>query len=165
MKIILLPVASILIVLATALLVVSAVRAQNANVVVHDAWVRVPLPAQNQTALYFVIENHSSTPRAIVSASSGAAEKIEMHEEKMDATKKMMSMAPVARIAVPANGKVTLQPGGYHMMVFGLKSRPMAGANFPVTVKLDDGTTIEVAAAIRDQAESSPGNAMKDMKK
>lgn len=135
--------------------------AQNSNVVVHDAWLRVPLPAQDQTALYFVIENHGAAVKAIVSASSPSAAKIEMHEEKMDAAKKMMSMTPVARIAVPANGKVMLQPGGYHMMVFGLKARPMAGMTFPVSVTLDDGTSIAVTAMVRDQA----GDSMKDMKK
>ncbi len=138
-----------------------ALTAQNVNVAVHDAWLRVPLPAQDQTALYFVIENHSPAPKAIVSASSPSAAKIEMHEEKMDASKKMMSMTPIARIAVPANGKVMLQPGGYHMMVFGLKSRPAAGGTFPVSVTLDDGTTIAVTAMVRNQA----GDVMKDMKK
>jgi len=144
---------------SSALLFSPVLSAQNADVVVHDAWIRVPLPSQNQTALYFVIENHAGAPRAIVSASSPAAEKIELHEEKMDASKKMMSMTPIARISVPASGKVMLQSGGYHMMVFGLKSRPVTGSTFPFSVTLDDGSTIAVTAMVRDQA----GEPMKDM--
>jgi len=144
-----------------ALLFAPALSAQSSSVVVHDAWLRVPLPAQDQTALYFVIENHGSAAKAIVSASSPSAAKIEMHEEKMEGDKKMMSMTPVARIPVPANGMATLKPGGFHMMVFGLKSRPMAGMTFPVSVTLDDGTTIAVTAMVRNEA----GDSMKDMKK
>ncbi len=144
-----------------ALMFPTALTAQSGNVVVHDAWLRVPLPAQDQTALFFVIENHGSAAKAIVSASSPSAAKIEMHEAKMDPSRKMMSMTPVARIPVPANGMATLKPGGFHMMVFGLKSRPMAGMTFPVSVTMDDGTTIAVTAMVRDEA----GDSMKDMKK
>ncbi len=140
---------------AAALMYPPALTAQSGNVVVHDAWLRVPLPAQDQTALYFVIENHGSAARAIVSASSPAAAKIELHEEKMEGDKKMMSMTPIARIPVAANGMATLKPGGFHMMVFGLKSRPMAGSTFPVTVTLDDGTRIEATAMVRDSAGDS----------
>jgi len=150
-----------LIFFGAALVIPPVLNGQNADVTVHDAWLRVPLPAQDQTALYFVIENHSPEARAIVSASSPAAAKLELHEEKMEGDKKMMSMTPVARIPVPANGMAMLKPGGFHMMVFGLKSRPMAGSTFPVTVMLDDGTKIDVTAMVRDSAGDSMNMKMK----
>ena len=43
--------------------------AQNAAVVAHDAWARVPAPSKMETAVYMVIENHSAQPRAVVSIS------------------------------------------------------------------------------------------------
>lgn len=138
----------------------SGLFAQGSEIVVHDAWIRMPAPAQKNTALYFVVENHGSAQKAIVSASTEAANKVEMHEEKMDAAKKMMSMTPVKQITIPANGKVFLQPGGFHMMLFDLKSKLAMGTMVPVTVKLDDGTTVPVMAAVRDQ-----GEPMKDMTK
>ena len=68
-----------------AAVVFSAVRllAQDAAVVARDAWIRLPLPSKSETALYAVLENHSAERRAVVSASSDAAEKVEMHEMKM----------------------------------------------------------------------------------
>lgn len=151
--------AATLVISGATFLIPPVLNAQSSNITVHDAWIRVPLPAQDQTALYFVIENHGSAPRAIVSASSPSAAKLELHEEKMGGDKGMMSMTPIARIEVPANGMATLKPGGLHMMVFGLKSRPMAGSTFPISVKLDDGTTIAVTATVRDEA----GGSMKEM--
>ena len=58
----------------------SGFRAQDAGVVARDAWVRVPLPSKTETALFAVLENHSAERRAVVSASSDAADKVEMHE-------------------------------------------------------------------------------------
>jgi len=142
--------------------------AQNPAVVASDAWARVPAPSKTETALYMVLENRSAQPRAVVSATSPAATKIEMHEMKMikaesktdtkmpgmPSTAKpgdqgMMTMMPVAQIAVPAKGKTTLAPNGFHMMLFGLKSKLSAGDKIAVTLKLDDGTTVPVTAEVR----------------
>ena len=154
------------------------VAAQEPAVVAHDAWVRVPAPSKMDTALYLVLENHSSEPKAVVSASSDAAAKLELHEMKMvkkddsmgksgdsmdksaggsdssmsmdkPATQPMMTMIPVSKIEIPANGKVTLAPNGLHIMMFGLKSRPAAGDKINVTLKLDDGSTVPVVAIVK----------------
>jgi copper(I)-binding protein len=49
----------------------------------------------------------------------------------------MMRMSPVSQIDVPANGKTELKPGGLHVMLFGLKGKPVEGDTFVVTLKLD----------------------------
>ena len=157
---------------------VPALYAQNASVTVSDAWARVPAPSKSETALYMVVENRGSQPRAIVSVSSDAASKVEMHEMKMmkkdsaDAKKggmpnmdknaqkdsmpnmaktdEMMVMTPVSQISIPAKGKTTLGPNGFHMMLFGLKSKLTAGDKINVTLKLDDGTAVPVTATVRN---------------
>jgi periplasmic copper chaperone A len=84
--------------------------AQDAAVTARDAWVRVPLPSKTETALYMVIENHSTQRRAVVSASSDAAAALEMHEMKM--VKMVMQMTPVAEIGIKAKGKTSLNSDG-----------------------------------------------------
>ncbi len=157
----------------------ATVAAQDSGVVAHDAWVRMPAPSKMDTALYFILENHTSMPKAVVSASSDAAAKLEMHEMKMvkkddsmakpddsmgksdsasnstsmsmdkPSSQPMMTMTPVSKIEIPANGKVTLAPNGLHIMMFGLKSRPAMGDKINVTLKLDDGTTVPVVATVK----------------
>lgn len=121
--------------------------AQEAAVVVRDAWVRMPLPSKNDAALFAVIENHSAQRRSVVSAATDAAAQAELHEMKMEKT--VMRMTPVAEISIPAKGKTSLNPSGYHLMLFGLKTRPSVGDMINVTLKLDDGTTVPVTAAFR----------------
>lgn len=120
---------------------------QEAAVVARDAWVRVPLPSKTETALFVVLENHSAQRRKVVSVSSEAATAAEMHEMKM--VKMTMSMTPVTEIAIPAKGKTSLNPDGLHIMLFGLKARPVVGDTINVTLKLDDGSTVPVTATVR----------------
>ena len=161
--------------LVTLLLVARALTAQEQAVVAHDAWVRMPAPSKMDTALYLVLENHSSETRAVVAASSDAAAKLEMHEMKTvtkddsmgksgdsmatggsdssmsmaKPSQSMMTMSPVGKIEIPANGKVTLAPNGLHIMMFGLKSKPAMGGKINVALKLDDGSTVPVVATVK----------------
>jgi copper(I)-binding protein len=136
-----------LVLCAVALVSGANLLAQDAAVVAHDAWVRVPLPSKTETAFYAVLENHSAERRAVVSASSDAAQTVEMHEMKMDRT--MMVMRPVSEIGIPAKGKTALSSNGLHLMLFGLKTRPAVGDTITVTLKLDNGATVPVKAEVR----------------
>ena len=124
-----------------------ALVAQETGVIARDAWVRVPAPSKDETALYVALENHGAQRRAVVAVSSDVAATAEMHEMRMAG--KMMSMSPIAQIAIPAHGKTELRPGGVHIMLFGLKSRPAIGDSVHVTLALDDGSTIPVIATVR----------------
>lgn len=129
------------------LLLAASLAAQSAAVVAHDGWVRLPAPSKTETAFYVELENHGSSPRAVVSVSSEAAGTAEMHKMMMDGD--MMGMMPVDKIAIPANGKASLSPNGLHIMLFGLKRKLAAGDKVTVTLKLDDGTTVPVTATVR----------------
>ena len=134
-------------VFAAALFCAAALNGQDTGIVVHDAWVRVPSPLKNETALYMVIENHTAQKRALVSATSDLAGKMEIHQMRMDG--KVMIMMPIKELARPARGKATLSENGYHMMMFRLTSRPVAGDNVKVTLMLDDGTSVPVTATVK----------------
>jgi hypothetical protein len=98
---------------------------------ISGAWVRPPMAAGSPAAGYMTIENTSDQADALISASSPVAGSVEIHETTTDTTG-MMGMQPVERIEVPAGGSVTLEPGGYHLMVMGL------------TQPLEIGSTIEL---------------------
>jgi hypothetical protein len=77
--------------------------AQTPVLTAHDAWAREPMGGRNMTGVFVVVENAGATPRAIVSAATDAAEKVELHEMKNEGG--MMRMSPVKRIDVPARGR------------------------------------------------------------
>lgn len=125
----------------------SALSAQNADVVARDAWARLPLKSKMDTALYMVVENHTPQSRTIVSVATNEAAAAEMHQMTM--TKMMMVMTPVSQISIPAKSKTSFDPNNFHIMLFGLKTRPAIGDKLHVTLKLDDGTTVPVEATVR----------------
>ncbi len=114
---------------------------------VHDAWMREPMGNRNTTGAFLIVENPGAKPLAIVSATSDVSDKVELHEMKM--ADGMMSMSPVKSIAVPAKGKAELKPGSYHLMLFDLKKKTVAGDKIKVTLVFDDGSKVTADAEVR----------------
>lgn len=89
------------------------------NIVISNGWVQEGPSSQKITAAYMIIENHGQADVALKSASTSSADVIELH--KMELVDGLMKMRRVDSINIPAGGKVELKPGGYHLMVIGLK--------------------------------------------
>jgi hypothetical protein len=135
------------------------------TVTVRDAWARTSAAGQTAGALYFVIDNPTSSADALtaVSVPSTVAARAELHETMTGSSSTMkmdmggsattvapqMSMQPAGEIAVPAKGKVTLRPGGYHVMLLDLAGPLVKGTTFEATLTLRSGTRT-VKVEVRD---------------
>lgn len=93
------------------------------------------------SAGFVVIENPSETSRTLTRASSPVAKTVELHESIDD--NGIHRMRPVPSIAVPAQGRVELKSGGYHIMLIGLNQDMKKGDFVPVTLEFDEGTILE----------------------
>jgi len=60
-----------------------------------------------------------------------------------------MKMRRVERIEIPAKGAVSLEPGGLHVMLIGLKRNLVPGDSVDLRLDLDDGTALEMQALVR----------------
>ena len=99
------------------------------------------------TGAFLILENTSDAARALVRGKASVGDTLELHEMKRE--NGMMRMSPVPRIDIPAKGSVALRPGGYHLMLFGLKAPLAAGDTVRLTLTFDDGTTAQVKAPVR----------------
>jgi copper(I)-binding protein len=85
-----------------------------------DLWCRATPPGAKVAAAYLTIENKGKAPDRLVSVSSPVGNAA-VHQMSM--TNGVMSMRPVdGGIAIAPGQKVTLAPGGYHIMITDLKS-------------------------------------------
>ncbi|QDJ50079.1 copper chaperone PCu(A)C [Bordetella hinzii] len=110
---------------------------------VDDLWVRASAPGQENGAGYFEIENDAKAPDRLVAVSSAAAERVELHTVKTE--NGMARMREVeGGIEVPANGKVELKPGGYHVMFLKLKTPFAEGGTVPATLKFEKAGEVKV---------------------
>jgi copper(I)-binding protein len=99
------------------------------------------------SAVYVTLSNAGSQPDALILAATDAARTVELHEVVQEGG--VMKMRPIPRIPIPAGGKVELKPGGYHIMLLGLKNDLKPGDKVPVTLTFDRGGELRVNADVR----------------
>ncbi|MEW6118868.1 MAG: copper chaperone PCu(A)C [Pseudomonadota bacterium] len=134
-------------ILALALFAVS-LPAAAAGVSVSDAWARATMPGQKVSGAYMKIR--SDADARLVAASSPTVPRVEVHEMRMDGD--VMRMREVKAIDLPKGKMVSLEPGGYHIMLMNLKQPIVAGETIPLTLTIESGgkkQAVEVKAEAR----------------
>ncbi|RTL18229.1 MAG: copper chaperone PCu(A)C [Burkholderiales bacterium] len=120
-----------------------------AQTTARDPWVRATVPGQQATGLF--VELRSPTDARLVGGTSPVANSVEIHEMRMD--NGVMRMRAVPALPLPAGQSVKLSPGGYHLMLTGLKQPLKAGDTLAVTLTIErDGSkteTLDVRAPVR----------------
>ena len=127
-----------------------AATARESSIRLDRAWVRrAPAMAdtESSTAAYVTIVNGGQVPDALLSATADAATSVEMHETRTMSG--MVMMEPVPRIAVPPAARVELKPGGYHLMLIGLKRALGPGQTVSLTLVFERAGAITARAAVR----------------
>lgn len=120
---------------------------------VAEAWIRMPAVAGRPAGGYLVAHGGGAAD-ALVAATSPLAERIELHS--VTDVNGVMKMRAEANLAVPANGTLTLAPGGSHLMIFGLAPKVQAGGTLPLTLRFQSGATATVAADVRPANAAAP---------
>lgn len=110
-------------------------------------WARETAGRQANGAAYLTVRNPGSHPDRLLGASTGVAERAELHISTIDAQGVAM-MRPAEAIEVPVGGEVRLQPGGMHVMLVGLKQPLAAGTSFPLTLRFERAGMVEVTVAV-----------------
>lgn len=72
------------------------------------------------------------------------------NDDPMSGDSGNMTMKQVHKVDIPADGTVTLEPGGLHIMLFDLAGPLKSGQTVPVTLTFEKAGEVKVDAAIRD---------------
>ncbi len=95
-------------------------------------WARASAGAAKTGAAYLTITDQGQ-PDQLTGASTPIAASAELHESMDDMG--MMKMRPIAGLTLTPGKPVKLAPGGYHLMLMGLKAPLKAGDTFPLTLQ------------------------------
>lgn len=118
------------------------------NISVTDVWTRTTVPGQKVSGGYLKIQ--SDEDAQLVAVSSSAVPRVEIHEMKMDGN--VMRMREVKAIDLPKGKIVSLEPGGFHLMLMNLQKPIAAGDMVPLKLVVKSGgkqQTVEVEAEAR----------------
>ncbi len=124
---------------------------------VEQPWARATPAGAMTGAVYMTLANRTNTEDRLTAASSDVASKVQIHE--MAVVNGIMQMRQLTDgLAVPAGGSVTLKPGGYHVMLIGLKKRLIAGQTFPLTLTFANAGNISITVPIQAIGATNSGN-------
>ena len=115
-----------------------------AQVTVSEPWVRATVAAQKATGAFMTLT--ATRAAKLVAVSSPAAGVVEVHEMKMDGD--MMRMRHVDALELPAGQPVTLNPGGYHLMMMELKQPLKVGDKVPLTLEIEDAHKVRTKVTV-----------------
>lgn len=113
-------------------------------------WARQTPPGATTGAGYLTLTNTGPEPDRLVAVSTPGAEKVEIHEGVTENGVARMRQVPA--IDIPAHGAVKLAPGGFHLMLIGLKEGLATGMRLPATLTFEKAGTVEVELAVEDMS-------------
>ncbi|QJE72025.1 copper chaperone PCu(A)C [Aerophototrophica crusticola] len=122
--------------------------AWGADVTATEAWARATTSQARNGGAFLTLSNPGTAPdRLVAAAAPDVAEKVELHTHLMEGG--VARMRPVeGGIEVPAGGSVVLKPGGYHVMLMGLKRPLKPGESFPLALTLEKAGTLPVTVQV-----------------
>ncbi len=122
-------------------------------------WAR-PTPGDSTLgAVYMTVDNTGIEDDSLRGAVSPVAQKVEIHEHKQDDQGVMRMRRVETGINIPSGDSIQLKPGGYHIMLIGLKQKLEEGQSVPLTLSFARAGDIEVEVKI----ENGPAHASQDM--
>jgi copper(I)-binding protein len=118
-------------------------------------WARATPPTAESGGGFLVITNTGATPDRLIAVKSPAADKVEIHEMKMDGN--IMRMREVEKgIEIPPGATVELKPGGFHVMFMGLKAPFAKDAKVPLTLVFEKAGSIDVELMVQAMGAQPP---------
>ncbi len=134
--------------LFTAAAPVNAAPTGASPISVTDVWSRPATAGLPTGVAYLTLTDHEAAPDRLVSASSPKAARVSLHHSVMKGG--VMSMLAVEDGLELAPGHpVTLAPGGYHLMLAGLKGGLKVGDTYPLTLRFAHARPMTVQVQVR----------------
>jgi len=131
----------------------SVALADPMGIQVEHVWSRA-MPAGATGVVYLSVTDNGA-PDTLTGAASPVAAAAELHETIDD--NGVMKMRAVASLPVAPGKPITLAPGGYHIMLTGLKQALVAGQSFPVTLTFAKAGKITATAMVQAAGAAMPG--------
>jgi copper(I)-binding protein len=125
------------------------------SLTISHPWSRQTAPGARTGAGYLAIVNHGRLDDRLTGGSTPIADRLEVHSMTMD--QGVMRMRPVrAGLVVPAGRTLELKPGGYHIMLIGLKTPLRKGDSVPAVLTFAKAGAVKVAFKVESIGASAP---------
>lgn len=118
------------------------------SVVIEDGWIKSA--DEGMTGAFGMLVNSGDDEATVVSASTDAAARTELHETVESETGEMLMREIDGGFGIPAGSDLELVPGGSHLMLMELTGPLEAGDQVSITLTFDDESTYTFEAPVKD---------------
>lgn len=120
--------------------------AKTDQVTLERAWSPETIPGRSNGVVYLDIQNSSDEIIQLISLSTDIARKASLHESLL--VDGMMKMQSVPSLTIPPGERVSLKPGGLHVMLMGLKKPLAVGDSHRLVLNFSKNRSHEVEVAV-----------------
>lgn len=114
------------------------------KVAISGAWVRPSMMGKDMTAAYMKIKVTGTSDTLLGASVPMSIGMAQVHETVM--VDGAMTMREVKQIPIARGATLRLEPGGFHIMLMGLKNPITAGQKIPITLKFKKAGNRKVTA-------------------
>ena len=121
---------------------------------IRHPWARATPPGTSVGVCYFEIRNNGSQPDRLLSATSPAAKRVEMHITEH--ANNVAKMRHLHSFEVPARERLTLEPNGAHLMLIDLVQPLEKGRRFPIKLRFERAGEIDIEFEVQELGARHP---------
>jgi len=130
-----------------ALMFSSCAKRDGDVVVIENVFIKELSPGQSSTEVYLQITNNTEVSQPLNYVHSPIADYVEVHRTFYQDGK--MQMRTIKKVTVNPGETKLMQPGGFHLMMFGIYGSLEIGDTFEVTFEFESGLVITTFAEVK----------------
>ena len=127
---------------------------EKGDIEVRHPWSRATPPGAKVGGGYLEIRNNGSQPDRLLSATTAAAKRVEMHVTEHAG--EVAKMRQLRAFEVPARERLELSPGGAHLMLVDLVQPLKKGERFSMTLRFERAGELEVQFEVQELGSRKP---------
>jgi len=131
----------------------------SASIKTENVWARPSMAAKEGagtvSGIFMVVSNSGKEADRLTGGKTDVAEKVEIHETVMEGEVAKMQQLPDG-LEIPAGGSVMLKPGGYHVMLIGIKQDLKVGDKFMIDFEFKKSGTQSIEVVVKDPTQMMP---------
>jgi copper(I)-binding protein len=125
------------------------------DLVITQAWSRATPNGAKIGSGFLTIANNGASADRLIGGSGDVSDKVGVHEMSMN--NGVMTMRPLEKGLVIEPGKtVKLAPGGYHLMMFDLKTPLKQGDKVPITLEFEKAGKVKLSFDVQGVGAQGP---------
>jgi len=121
---------------------------EKGDIQVRHPWSRATPPGAKVAVGYMEIRNTGTQPDRLIAASTPVAKRVEMHITQRDG--EVMRMRQVKDFEIPARERVTLRPGGSHLMLVDIVQPLKKGERFTLRLRFERAGEMDIELEVQE---------------